>query len=427
MVMTKPKVLWCADIAAKTGFSRVTEGILPYLKNHYEVVIIGCNWWGDPCEWQKDFKMYPSSNRFQQEPFGCQRIRQIVEVEKPDLVFTMNDIWIINQQYNAIKDLHEKGDFKFVGYYPMDSYGWTGSILDTMPQWDTSICYTTFGAQEIINAGLQKPVSVIPHGVDLSAFYPGDKAEARAALGLDEDLFIVLNANRNQWRKKIDVTIDAFSKFAGLYPDDDHIKLYMHMGLKDQGWDIMPLFGKSMTAHGMNPNNRIVMTTNQAGPPGVNVETLRTIYHAADVGINTCCGEGWGLVNFEMAACKIPQVVPNHTSCKEIFEGTGELIDTCYVSIDMNLNRQLPVPSSVHAAQILQNLYEDEVRREAVAEAQYKRVTDAQFSWPVITQQFHDCFKETLKQINPAFEQPKATPVKPKRRKKNKRLELQSI
>jgi len=45
--------------------------------------------------------------------------------------------------------------------------------------------------------------------------------------------------------------------------------------------------------------------------------------HACDVGVNTCKGEGFGLVNFEHAACRVAQVVPNHTSCKELFEGYG--------------------------------------------------------------------------------------------------------
>jgi len=55
-------------------------------------VLLANNWWGDSCETQKDFKMYPSSNRFQTEPYGVQRIREIVEKEKPDLVYVNNDV-----------------------------------------------------------------------------------------------------------------------------------------------------------------------------------------------------------------------------------------------------------------------------------------------------------------------------------------------
>ena len=81
------------------------------------------NWWGDPTPLQSKYKMYPSSNRFQTAPFGEDRIREVVEKEKPDIIFSINDMWILNEQYKRIKDLHDQKLFKFVGYAPMDSYG----------------------------------------------------------------------------------------------------------------------------------------------------------------------------------------------------------------------------------------------------------------------------------------------------------------
>jgi hypothetical protein len=120
----KAKLLWCGDIVAMTGFSRVTENVISRLKDDFEILVLGNNWWGDPTPLQDAYKMYPSSNRHQTAPFGEQRIREIVEREQPDVVFTINDMWIINEQYRQIQDLHKQGKFKFVGYAPMDSYGW---------------------------------------------------------------------------------------------------------------------------------------------------------------------------------------------------------------------------------------------------------------------------------------------------------------
>ena len=68
---------------------------------------------------------------------------------------------------------------------------------------------------------------------------------------------------------------------------------YLHMGLKDQGWDIMPLFSREMRKRGLDPNGRIIMTTNTQDPPNVEVDMLNTIYNVCDVGVNTCKGEGW--------------------------------------------------------------------------------------------------------------------------------------
>ena len=108
---------------------------------------------------------------------------------------------------------------------------------------------------------------------------------------------------------------------------------------------------------------------------------LNTIYNAADVGVNTCKGEGWGLVSFEQAACAVAQVVPGHTSCKEIFEGYGQLIRCDHIDTDTNFGREMPCPSTDHLAEILTDLYNNPVKLEATAELCYQRALEKQFTW----------------------------------------------
>ena len=408
----KPKLLWVGDVIATTGFARVTHNVLDRLKDKYEIVILGCNWHGDPDPLQQIYKIYPASNRFQHGAFGEDRIREIVEIERPDVVFTINDCWIINHQYSQIQELHQKYGFKFVGYMPMDSYNWVGCLADTANAWDAVVSYTEFGAHEFIKGGIQKAISVVPHGVTAGQFKPGDKVEARKKLGLKEDAFIVFNGNRNQFRKRIDITIDAFADFAVDKPD---AHLYLHMGTKDQGWDVMAVFAREMQKRGLDPNGRIIMTANTPNPPSVPVEMLETIYQAVDVGVNTCKGEGWGLVNFEHAACRVAQVVPDHTSCKEIFEGYGRLISCNHIDVDTNFAREMPCPSSKHLTAILNELYEDRDKLDAVAELCYLRATDEQFNWDTVAAQFDGVFQEVL---NPVLEAEAL--IEPKKKKKKK-------
>ena len=412
MTAKKPKILWSADLVAKTGFARVTENLIVRLKDDFEIVVLANNHWGDPCEFDKDFKVYPSSNRFQQEPFGVQRIREITEREKPDLIFVNNDIWIVNQLYSQIKDFHGEGRFRFLAYVPMDSYGWTGAIADHSNQWDGLICYTEFGARELHAGGVSKPVSVIPHGITDGQFYPMDKAEARKKLNIPEDAFVVFNGNRNQQRKRQDITIDAFAQFAVDKPD---AKLYLHCGMKDQGWDLMSLFGREMRKRGLDPNGKIIMTTQSAQPPSVPVEMLNWIYNSADISVNTCKGEGHGLVNHESAACGVAQIVPDHTSLKEIFQGAAPLIDSCFCDVDVNYNRDMYIPSAEHLAEIMTELYEDRDKLKEVGEACYKRATDPKYQWDTIAAQFKEEFQEVLK---PAIEKERPVIKKPKKRKK---------
>ncbi len=389
----KPKLLWVGDFAAMTGFGRVGGAVLPRLRDQYEVVVLACNWHGDPTPEQEDFKMYPASNRFQQAPFGEQRLREIVEREKPDIVCTLNDPWIASDQYRQIQDLHQQKQFKFVGYLTMDSYNWIGGIDQHINEWDALIAFTEFGAYEFVKGGITKPIAVIPHGLDTNVFYPTDKKEARKKLGIKEDIFIVFNGNRNQFRKRIDLTISAFAKFAVDKPDT---QLYLHMGLKDMGWDIMPLFAREMQKQGLDPNGRIILTCNTPNPPSVEVDALNTIYNSADVGINTTKGGGWELVNFEQAACRVAQVVSDHTSTKEIFEGAGKLIHCNHVDVDPNFAREMPCPSIHHTVELLNELYENRGELEATAQRCYDRVTEERFSWDVIASQFGGVFQEVL-------------------------------
>ena len=418
--MTKPKLLWVGDIAM-TGFGRVTGALLPRLRDKYDIAVLGSNYHGDPCEEQNLYRVYPASNRFQQGAFGEDRIREIVEREQPDIVCSLNDPWLISDQYRRIEDLHKQRKFKFVGYLTMDSYNWLGGIDPHINIWDSVITFTEFGAYEFLKAGINRPITVIPHGLDAEVFYPMDKKEARKELKLSEDIFICFNGQRNQPRKRIDITIAAFAQFAVGRPD---AQLYLHMGLKDQGWDAMGLFAREMRKNGLDPNNRIIMTTNSPQPPNVSVEMLNTIYNVADVGINTTKGGGWELVNFEHAACRVAQVVPDHTSTKEIFEGHGELIRCDHVDVDPNYGREMPCPSVEHLVEILASLYEDREKLDQVAQSCYERVTEDQFKWDNISDQFDGVFQEVL-QAEPLVSAESVSPEKKgKCKKKRKKVPI---
>src|SRR5262249_15522899 len=148
---------------------------------------------------------------------------------------------------------------------------------------------------------LADAIEVIPFGVDAETFYPMSSATdiAKSQLGVLPDTqipgsFIVLNANRNQPRKRIDITLKAFSIFAKDKPDN--VKLYLHMGVQDLGWHIVKV------ARRFGIEERIIVSDSGGPSPSLGDEDLNSIYNACDVGINTASCEGWGLVAFEHAA-----------------------------------------------------------------------------------------------------------------------------
>ena len=284
------RILYCGDTGVQTGFGRVAEYLIPALAKEHEVHALAVNWHGDPSEMQRHCKMWPAMAHGN-DPFGSHRIASVIQTVKPDLVWVTNDIWIAINLWQQAKPLKEKMGFKWFVYTPIDSYGLFPELKAQMEEWDGLATYTLFANGELVRMGYDKPVDIIGHGTDFEKFFPLDKQQCRKELGVPEDVFIVFNGNRNQPRKRIDLTLKAFIKFA---KDKDDARLWLNMGSKDLGWEIIPLFKRIARDEGFDPTGRLILTSPHFSVDNcLTIEQLNKVYNAADVGINTCIGEGW--------------------------------------------------------------------------------------------------------------------------------------
>ena len=388
------RILYCGDAGVQTGFGRVAEYLIPALAEKHEVHALCTNWHGDPSEMQAHCKMYPAMAHGS-DPFGSHRIADLVQAIQPDLVWITNDLWVAIALWDALKPLKEKLPFKFFVYTPIDSYGIFPELNAAVSEWDGLATYTEFGRQELVKMGYEKPIAVIPHGTDFTKFFSIDPLECRKDLGVPADTFIVFNGNRNQPRKRIDLTIKGFIEFAKDKPD---ARLWLNMGAKDMGWELIPLFKRVARDAGFDAAGKLILTSPHFSTHNcLPIEQLNKVYNAVDIGVNTCIGEGWGLVNTEHAATGVAQVVPDHTSLKEIFNDIPRI--ACNGSeTDRNygLERLLPDPSSV--ADILNYYYEDRNALKAAGNWCYERIHEKQFTWPVITKKMLRIVEEVLNQ-----------------------------
>lgn len=386
------KILYCGDAAVQTGFGRVAENLLPELAKHHEIVVLAVNWWGDPHD--LPYKMYPAIAGGS-DPFGSHRLQELLVKERPDLVFAVNDIWILNNLWNVAKPLKEKLGFKWYGYFPTDSYGFFPEVFEACKEWDGMGTYTEFGLEEVRKAGCEMPCDVIPHGINSSTFFPIKKEEAREAMGLPQDAFFVFNGNRNQPRKRIDLTIKAFIQFALDKPD---ARLWLNMGKKDQGWDLVPLFKRIARDMGYDATGKLVLTSKDFDVTNcLPVDRLNLVYNCVDVGVNTCIGEGWGLVNFEHAATATAQIVPDHTSLKEIFYEIPRIpIESWEVDCNYGLDRG--VPSVDGMITILNHYYENRDDLDKVAGWCYNRLQSEEYQWENIGALVNGIIKRTLEE-----------------------------
>jgi glycosyltransferase involved in cell wall biosynthesis len=405
MSSIRPTLLAIGDGAAPTGFARVMHGILRPLAERYDIHHLAVNYRGEPHE--EPWKIYPAGLGGDLQGVG--RIPRLVADHRPDLVFLLNDLWVLSDYVAALHETDSRAPI--VVYCPIDAGPVDDEVLSGLGGIARFVAYTEFGRREVERAvakirrrdpGFAFPVvEVLPHGVDVSIFQPEggkfpavglpDRSQAIASLYGDEvppDAFIVLNANRNQPRKRIDLTIEGFALFADGKPDD--LYLHLHMGVEDAGWNVLRLARR----HGLE--DRLILTHEGANLPAVSDRQLRRIYQAAAVGINTSIAEGWGLVAFEHGATGAAQIVPRHSACAELWDGAGWLLDPVgRLTTEGTLTDGWFV-SAEGVAEGLEALYSDSELLVELSRAAHRKASDPTLRWEVIAERWGRRFDEEL-------------------------------
>ncbi len=398
--------MWVGDAVVPTGFARVTHSIIDRLKDKYEFHVIGVNYWGDPHGYE--FSIYPAVYNNQLEPYGYERVPDLVEKIKPDILVLFNDPWILDSYLRTLKkskvDLEK---LKIVAYFPVDSENIDPRFFGDFDIVDVVCTYTEFGKEQFLRSfgrltDTKKEVSIIPHGVDLKKFHPYERVLEQSATAVarekllgekHKDAFIVFNGNRNSPRKRFDIFLHAFRIFA---EDKEDVRVYCHTGLVDQGIDIIRF------CVDYNIKDKLIVTTTSNSTPGVTDEDLNTIFNAVDVGVNTSMGEGWGLVSFEHAATMTPQIVPNHSACRELWQDIGIIYDVIDqpAHITPRLNCEFKVPDVYKLVEAFNYAYNDwknggkELKN--LAKKAYKTISKYNYSWDYAADRFDEIFRNIL-------------------------------
>ena len=251
------KILFQSDCAvSKTGFGRNAKAILSYLykTGKYDLA--------QYCVCQKDgedilkvlpwrsYGAYPKDseeasflqNLSPQEAeakkrllgYGEGLLDRVIEAEKPDVYFAVQDIWGI--------------DFA-IGrkwFESIDSILWT--TLDSLPILDSTVdaakkvknfwVWSEFAEKEMHKMGLTN-VRTMHGAIDDSKFFRKSEEERlflREKYGANQDDFIVGFVFRNQLRKSVFALLKGLYLFKNKYPDAK-VKVLLHTCL-EEGWDI---------------------------------------------------------------------------------------------------------------------------------------------------------------------------------------------
>jgi D-inositol-3-phosphate glycosyltransferase len=169
-------------------------------------------------------------------------------------------------------------------------------------------------------------IAIVAPGVDHAFFGPGDQAQARRAVGLQEAGPVVLFAGRIQPLKGLTVAVDALAQVRssgqaadGLSPaanEDGGARAATEDRVSQRlGGASLVVIGGPSGPHGMEELDAVrkLVAAHDLGRavrmlPPQRHEMLSTFYRAADACVVPSHSESFGLVALEAAACGVPVV-----------------------------------------------------------------------------------------------------------------------
>jgi len=364
MTFERKKILVMTDSPKiDTGFGRVGREVWSHLNNtgKYEINAIG--WFHQENDREVSYPVYTTKKNekgiiTQEDKYGHHTFPAYVEKIKPDLVWSLGDMWMTDH----IKEAKNRKSFKWVGYFPIDGQPvptkW-GPIVEDM---DYAVAYGKYGEDVIKQKAPNANLSYIYHGVDTKLFSPMPKEQRsmvkKRLLGVEGKKVIGIVA-RNQPRKAFDSLFKMFyhvlrgewykcdecgaitaSKFDDIYrksskPEKcrkclsesitkgssrEDVILYLHCAPRDCGWELLDLqedFGLKGSII-FNPDLQIGR--------GVDERTLAAIYNSIDIFTLPTRGEGFGLPVLEAMSCGRPIVVTDYSAHPEWCREAGILV-----------------------------------------------------------------------------------------------------
>jgi glycosyltransferase involved in cell wall biosynthesis len=309
-----------------TGYSKVSHNMIQELSKKSWLKLTHFGFQKMP-EVPQGFRPYPSNvevydaaagEKPPQQGFGYQQLPDFIRRKEPDVVMIYNDLSVVSRFLEEIRKSGIPRTFKLWVYCDQVYNTQMQPFLDILNR-DSDLVFTFSNGWKkcLKEQGITRPIDVITHGFDKDKFFPIPRELARKQMNLPMDRFIILNLNRNQPRKRYDILMMAFVELLVKYPTKPiYLFCVCDKGEKG-GWDLFGLFKRELTLRKVPVEHYADRLMVSSVDMVFRDEDINMFYNAANIGINTADGEGWGLCNFEQMGVGIPQVVPDIGGFKE--------------------------------------------------------------------------------------------------------------
>lgn len=396
--MTKaPVILLVGDAVVPTGYSRVIRSAFGPLATKFHFEQLATRFGGGTHDYPWPLHAVQEGN----SPYGYDDLPRLLGQVRPAAVVLLYDL-VYQQRFVSIVH-HHAPQTKIVVYSPIEGAPVEPHLLAEFNQVDKYVVFTEYASRLVSDAFANlareraewKPpdIEVIPHGVDTTVFRPllpdveRSRSLARQQLGLTDASFIVLNANRNIAKKRLDLTVRGFARFAKDKPPS--VQLYLHAEATRGAWNLIALARRHEVL------DRLILTRDE-GTVGVDSEMLNLIYNACDVGINSSTNEGWGLVSFEHAATNRAQILPRHGCLPELWQDAAEWIDPALVLTNPGEMSDCYLVSESGVASALERIFRTPDRLARLSNDALAVVEQERYQWSAISSQWENLLDSVI-------------------------------
>ena len=320
-----------------------------------------------------------------EEGFGFNKIHEYLEMVNPDVVMIYNDPLVIMKFIESMKHVRGESSYKLWIYVDQVYGGIAQQLVDGIRNHaDRIYCFTDIWKRAFLEYGSFPDVRVLEHAVDPTVFScvsEDTKREIRKNIGVSENAILILNANRNSQRKRLDLSIAGFVRLIERNPSAPyHLMIATNINPKTGAhYDLQRIFLEELKMRNLDMATHVrkLIMLDTAPPNVLTDESINQLYNAADIGINTSDGEGFGLCQLEHMYTGAPQIVTDIGSYRTFLnENVAEFVPVngrCYFAGGMPFGLYAPLFEPDAIADAMEKLVASlPEKREAIAKYTFK-------------------------------------------------------